>query len=115
MWLSLVVVSVVMLRVLLSMLPSTPVCNQRWCCHHRLHSSPPVRSTAPPLPGGGWGGGRAAHDFPPHDRPSHTPRNARFLGRLREPFPETFQPPPNPPLAGGELVLRTLGSFWEAL
>ena len=52
MWLSLVVVSVVMLRVLLSVLPSTPVCNQRWCCHHRLHSSPPVRSTAPPLPGG---------------------------------------------------------------
>jgi len=88
-------------------LPSTLPSPSPFLTSRAQHGSPPAR--------GGLGGGPRGARLSPHDRPSHTPRNARFLGRLREPFPETFQPPPNPPLAGGELVLRTLGSFWEAL
>jgi len=64
------------------------------------HGSPPAR--------GGWGGGRAALDDPTNSTPQ-TPRCARCFRRFREPFPETRPPPPDPPLAGGELCSAQQG------
>ena len=61
----------------------------------------PCNARLPPWQGG-VGGGRAALDYPPDSTPQ-TPRCARCFRRLRGPFPETRPPPPDPPLAGGEL------------
>ncbi len=69
------------------------------------HGSPPAR--------GGLGGGRAALDYPPDSTPQ-TPRCARCFRRYRGPFPETCPPPPDPPLAGGELCCAQ-GVLWRGL
>ena len=78
------------------------------CSPTHVLKPPPVRSTVPPLPGGGQGGRARLWKWPP--KSSETPRTARCLGcRIEGIIERRAAPPPPPPGRGG--AVRCTGSI----